>query len=220
MQILTPAQCRAARALLNWSQPELAQRAGMHVQTISSFESEGGTPTKTTIEKIAGALEYGGVEFLPNSGVCHRSQNIRFYEGREGNNTFFDDVYNVVCEGADDLCVSNVSESTFDGWSPDKGIEHKKRMTKHKLENPSFEMRILVKSGDMYFPASAYAQYKWVEPDQFKNVPFYVYGDRLAIVMQRQKNFYVCVIHNRDVADAYRAQFNLAWDAAKEPPKG
>lgn len=30
MQIITAAQCRAARALLNWSQPNLAERCGIY----------------------------------------------------------------------------------------------------------------------------------------------------------------------------------------------
>lgn len=42
MIIIIPAQCRAARALLNWSQPDLAERWDMHVQTISAFENESG----------------------------------------------------------------------------------------------------------------------------------------------------------------------------------
>ena len=36
---LTPAQCRAARALLDWTQDELAERAEVSRGTIRGFES-------------------------------------------------------------------------------------------------------------------------------------------------------------------------------------
>ena len=37
---MTPAQCRAARALLNWTQPKLANEAGFGLSTIVDYEKE------------------------------------------------------------------------------------------------------------------------------------------------------------------------------------
>jgi transcriptional regulator with XRE-family HTH domain len=61
---LTSKQCRAARSLLAWSQPDLAQSSGVHVQTISNFEQEHSTPSRRTLEKISGTLELAGIEFI------------------------------------------------------------------------------------------------------------------------------------------------------------
>lgn len=77
MQIITPAQCRAARALLNWSQPELAERCDIHVQTISNFEKESFTPSKTTLGKIISVLGVAGIEVTEDDGVKRRSQPIQ-----------------------------------------------------------------------------------------------------------------------------------------------
>jgi ribosome-binding protein aMBF1 (putative translation factor) len=62
--MLTPAQVRAARALLRWSQTELALRSGVHVNPIKAFESEQSNPMWTTLSKLERALKKAGVDFL------------------------------------------------------------------------------------------------------------------------------------------------------------
>ena len=59
----TPAQCRAARALLDWSQAELARQAKVAKQTLADFERGARTPYARTLDDIRGALEAAGVEF-------------------------------------------------------------------------------------------------------------------------------------------------------------
>jgi transcriptional regulator with XRE-family HTH domain len=56
-------QCRAARALLNWSQAELAQESGVATKTIADYERGDRTPYERTISDIRGALEAVGIEF-------------------------------------------------------------------------------------------------------------------------------------------------------------
>lgn len=61
---LTAAQLRAARALINITQDELATRAGVATKTIATFESEGRAPRDATLVKLQGALEEAGVVFV------------------------------------------------------------------------------------------------------------------------------------------------------------
>jgi transcriptional regulator with XRE-family HTH domain len=58
-------QIKAARALLAWSQEDLAERSGVSVPTIKRLEaSDGPIGGRTdTADKIAAALEAAGVEF-------------------------------------------------------------------------------------------------------------------------------------------------------------
>ena len=72
---LTPSQCRAARALIEMTQDELAEAAGMTVNSISSFETGERTPHKANQQKIREALEKAGVIFIDRTpdagpGVC------------------------------------------------------------------------------------------------------------------------------------------------------
>ena len=66
--MITPAQCRAARALLNWRLPDLAERAGVSVSTVNSFELEQRKPMPANLKTIQKALEDAGVEFIPENG--------------------------------------------------------------------------------------------------------------------------------------------------------
>jgi transcriptional regulator with XRE-family HTH domain len=60
------AQLRAARALLNWSQSDLAERTELSVETIKRLERMNGTLDATkvsTLSAITGAFAKAGVEF-------------------------------------------------------------------------------------------------------------------------------------------------------------
>ena len=61
---MTPAQCRAARGLLGWSQSELGERARVAQKTITKFESEARVPHPRTIEALVKVFEGEGVVFL------------------------------------------------------------------------------------------------------------------------------------------------------------
>lgn len=65
---MTPAQCRAARALLDWPQQELANAAGVGVVTVRKFESGVAAPRNATIEAMMNSFESAGVEFLAGNG--------------------------------------------------------------------------------------------------------------------------------------------------------
>jgi transcriptional regulator with XRE-family HTH domain len=59
----TPAQLRAARALLGWSRAEAAQRFEVGVNTMARLET-GEEITARTLRHILQSLESAGVEFL------------------------------------------------------------------------------------------------------------------------------------------------------------
>ena len=66
--MIDPAQARAARALLNWSQQQLAEVARVGVITVRQFESGAAQPRNVTADAIKQAFEAAGVEFIPENG--------------------------------------------------------------------------------------------------------------------------------------------------------
>ena len=58
------AQCRAARALLNWSQSDLAERSGAAQRTIADFERGLTRPYRRTLDAMIAAFEAAGIEFI------------------------------------------------------------------------------------------------------------------------------------------------------------
>jgi transcriptional regulator with XRE-family HTH domain len=63
-------QVKAARALLGWSQEELAEAASISVPTIKRLEAGEGAlgGRSSTGDKIWKALQAGGVEFIDENG--------------------------------------------------------------------------------------------------------------------------------------------------------
>ena len=66
--MITPAQCRAARGLLDWTQQELADKAQVGVVTIRQLEAAIVTPRRATLDVIQRAFELAGVEFIDENG--------------------------------------------------------------------------------------------------------------------------------------------------------
>ncbi len=58
---LTPRQCRAARGLLDWTQEELAEQAGVSRSTVRGFENGLHELHRGSAAVIRGALEAAGV---------------------------------------------------------------------------------------------------------------------------------------------------------------
>src|ERR1019366_2659972 len=66
--MITPAQCRAARGLLDWTQQELAEAARIGVATIRLFEGEAAESRHATLAVLRRAFELAGVEFIDENG--------------------------------------------------------------------------------------------------------------------------------------------------------
>jgi predicted transcriptional regulator len=66
--MVTPEQCRAARALLNWSQQELADSAAVGIVTVRQLEAALHEPRRSTLNVIRLAFEKAGVEFIDENG--------------------------------------------------------------------------------------------------------------------------------------------------------
>ncbi|WP_354346230.1 helix-turn-helix transcriptional regulator [Phyllobacterium ifriqiyense] len=61
-------QCRGARAMLGWSQAELAKAANVSRQTIADFERGAHMPISNNLVGIVRAFQEAGIEFIPENG--------------------------------------------------------------------------------------------------------------------------------------------------------
>ncbi len=71
MALRTGNQIKAARALAGLNQEQLAERAGVNINTIRNMEGRGGDTLVSgldTVMKVQQALEAAGIMFIPENG--------------------------------------------------------------------------------------------------------------------------------------------------------
>lgn len=66
--MITPAQIRAARALIGWKQTDLATASGISEMSVKNIERGVTDPRASTLQAMQAALEQAGVVFL-DAGV-------------------------------------------------------------------------------------------------------------------------------------------------------
>ncbi|CAN7705208.1 helix-turn-helix domain-containing protein [Neorhizobium tomejilense] len=66
--MINGSQCRAARALVEFSCERLALSAGVSMESILHFEAKLSEPTDDEVSALQSALEEAGAVFIPDNG--------------------------------------------------------------------------------------------------------------------------------------------------------
>lgn len=220
--MITTAQIRGARGILNWSQGDLSDRTDISATSIGSIENGLTQPRESTLAVIQKTFEEAGIEFLGLEGIRFRTSYVQNFSGSEGFSDFLDDVFqSAIINGTKaeptKIYLSNVVHENWIKWmGKDRWANHTKRMTEHK---DIMDVRIIVKEGDTNFPASSYAQYKWFPEDLFNDKSFYSYHDKLAFINFFEDDVQITVIQQAAFAEGYRTLFDIAWDKVAMSPK-
>jgi predicted transcriptional regulator len=213
--MLTIEQIRAARALLDWSQSDLAEHADLSQTGIARIENGTNKPNSQTLTKIQAAFDKAGIEFMDTTGLRKRPEGrVSVYSGTEGFVQFLTNVYETLKEipGERHVIVNNVSEDQFLRWEGDYVSTHQQRMEELKCH-----FRIIVQEGDTNFTADRYAEYRWIPQSAFSSVSYYIYADQAALISFEENNVTVYVIHSGAIANFYREEFEKIWVKAKIP---
>ena len=67
--MITSAQCRAARALLDWKQSDLAEHSDIGITAIRTFERNKTSPYRITLKALKETFEKAGIEFIDDNGL-------------------------------------------------------------------------------------------------------------------------------------------------------
>lgn len=66
--MLTAAQCRAARALLDWSRPHLSKTCAIDEEILRHFELKLNEPQEEIKRRVRFTFEEAGIVFIPENG--------------------------------------------------------------------------------------------------------------------------------------------------------
>jgi transcriptional regulator with XRE-family HTH domain len=211
-------QIRAARALLDWSQSDLADNAGLSQTGIARIENGTNKPNSNTLEKIKKAFDDADIEFLGDSGVRRKANEVKTLNGQDGFRRFMDDVYETVKQTGGEISVYNVNEKNWIRWMGEE--EYKSHANRMKSLKDTVKFRIIIQENDYYFIANDFAQYKWFPKALFKESSFYAYGGKLALINFEKENVVIMMLDQKDFTDSFRVLFDIAWNhVAKDPTK-
>ncbi len=203
-------QIKAARALLDWTQEELAAAAGLSKPSINTLERRIANPKVDTMVSIQKALESAGVEFTEGPGVKLQSMVLKaqVFEGQDAVVRLLNDIADTLKGTDKKVMISGVAEKQYREMGGPRVIETIKKRMKFGIK-----AMILSREGDTDF-LDPVEDYRWMKKEYFSTTPFYVYDNKYAIVLwgPPQK---VVLIENAEIAECYRRQFMAHWAAAK-----
>jgi transcriptional regulator with XRE-family HTH domain len=212
-------QIRAARGLLRWSGAVLAEKTGLTRDAISKIEDEAVQPRGGTLADIIRVFDEFGVEFTDNFGVRCKPQGVEVLTGAVGLRRFFDEVYEYARKHGGLIQQTGVDEATFSEYLGDYSPIHIERMTELVAKRRDLKFQALIKEGDTNFVCSEYADYRWLPRELFEPVPFYVFGDSLAVISFQTMPAPTIVLHKIPaITHSYRKQFETLWKSAVIPP--
>lgn len=212
----TIAQIRAARALLDWSQSDLADNAGLSQTGIARIENGTNKPNSRTIEKIHTAFDHFDIEFISDNGVRKRTGEIKTLKGQSGFRSFMDDVYETLKINGGEIAVSNVDENNWIKWMGEE--EYKIHSARMKDLGVKINSRILVKEGDDFFIASEFAKYRWFPQELFNDQSIYVYNNKMALITFSDDDVKVMILNNTEFAESFKILFDIAWKSVAIKP--
>ena len=209
----TGKQIRAARALVEWSADDLSTKIGLSRESVQSIERNDKSPRASTVNKIIQVFNDNGVEFIGESGVILKDEElVRF----TGDNAFLQVLDDVVATSRDQETPEALFACVIDELSPTVVVENYRRLRKEGIQ-----MRSLVKEGDTYLMGKL-QEYRVLPKQFFHNNPMVIYGNKVAFMIlsaDTKSDKMAIVLSNPHTASAMRNLFEFIWQHSATPEK-
>lgn len=193
-------QIKAARALLGWTQKDLALSAKVNKDTIANIEAERNAPQQDTFNKVLGAIELAGIEFLED-GV--RKPPIKsLVIDKSDPNWFFDFLDDVIATLKDNQTPELIIYGVDDSLTKPQAIDRFR-----ELRHMNVQMRFFIKEGNTFMRGDE-SEYRYIPEKLFLNYNSFVYGNKVLHDMDG----YSLLVINRELANSERNKLNVLWD--------
>lgn len=206
---LQATQVKAARAILGWSQEDLACRSGVGITTIRQFEN-GYEPRRNTSMSLQDTLEQAGLEFMENEGVRRRADLVKILDGADSCQKLYNDFLQAVHNGVDeiDACIFS-----YHVLSETLGLSEKDGRNRiESLRNYARIKSIVPDDGTLPGREEALVEVKHSYDELMGNSQYYVYGGKTALVFPQGGRDYRFVIFDiPSGAQHYREHFQDLW---------
>lgn len=207
-------QIRAGRALLNWSQRQLAEAAGISQRNVHNIEAGLVVPRLPTIKAIQVALEKANIVFANNNTVSLQDEvfEVDRWEGTGSLEALVNELITNCRLGATEVLLCNTDERRF---IENSTLEMKTRYF-NALERLGVKERCLIVHGDTVLFGKP-ESYRWMPKEYFGEVSYIICGALLAIIVW-QPFLRIVRIQNVAVTESFRRHFEGLWNVSTIPP--
>ena len=195
-------QIKAARALLKWTQKDLATHAGVNNDQVHNIEG-GRSRSSDVLESIYQAFINGGSDFIGGGGKYNKKKLVSF----SGDNWFYDI--------ADDILRTLKNQDNkevlfFGGSDSDSSPELMQKL--REIRSAGIGMRSMIQKGDSCLMGPN-SEYRWIPENLFSKYIAVIYGERAVLDMGNKG----LLINNPDVSNILRSMYELMWNTLEEP---
>ena len=209
--LISADQIRAARALKNWSQTDLAERTGLAVPTIANIELGKQIPGKNTIEKIIDAFHIGGINFTKNGVEFEKNEIYSLVGLGKFKHLLYDAIRTLEEKPAKEKEIFVFSAD--DSRTSEEEIELYNEMYKKGIVYKS----LISKQGKLIHDVHKIT--RSIDSKYFdKEGAVFVYADRLAFytAQSTEREATTLIITNERIAETYKKIFAYMWDNLKD----
>jgi len=204
-------QMKAARALLDWSQQDLAAAASVSPTTVRNMESGDISPRHATAQIIRRIFEESGIEFTEGEGVRRRNDAVVIFQGEDASDMFFEDVLHTVQQKGGDIVGIFKSHQTLIescGIMPGN-LGHLAAITQLAM------IRCITPTLLSSLPTSSSFQSRAI-PKQYIGPSSYIaYGNKYAIILDEACSLSRFIVFTcASTSQEYRKHFHDLWEMA------
>jgi len=210
--MISVSQMKAARALLDWTQRDLAKVSGISLAAIAQIERGAGNPRAETLRILQQSFEKYDVAFTDDPGVriCREPFDVKIWQGHEAMLLCWKDIEESLPNGGE-LLTSCVDDTLWKSIYPQEMLDMYKARTALGIKC----LGLLVKPEDNHSDWPS-ANYRIVPPEATSpHAPYYVYLDKVAIINMRDP-IRIVLIKNPTLAESFRTQFRYHWNNGKK----
>jgi len=208
--IISPRLSRAARALLDWQQIDLATHAGLSLSAVKDFEAGSAKTRPNTQKTIQNTLENNGIEFPSSGGVraIDDVATITRFTGPTFMQKWNDDIFQSCTDPRQEILTSSTDEQL---WSSPLVVQANQQFLTW-LKQSQTTLKSLIPEGHKTFNLPKKC-YRFVPASMLGKITYCLYADRLAFILWKKKQ--IIVIRNKSIVETFRSQFDYLWRLGK-----
>ena len=213
MSPLRAGQIKAARAMLDWSQEDLAQATGLAINTIRNIEMGAISPRHSTNRVIRQAIENAGLEFTEDEGVKRRNDDVKIYQGADSCEVFFADMIQTIQKTGGEIAIITKS---LDLLVRSCGFSMADGQARLVALNRLAPIKCLVAEAQTNHLALPTAQLRITAKQNISPPPCFIYGEHYAVtIVEGALSPRFVRFNGVNIAQAYRSHFFLLWEQSQ-----